>query len=143
MKITRTILTTLLLCAFSATAQPLAVTHSEGAASSISIKNASKFIMLPVAHGVPISQIGILCDDKPTQGRPINISLARSRVDYYVPIKMEDLGLEGKALSLKFHNIPSDALCWSKIEASDSFTPDLNEPYRPIYHHTPPLRLGE
>ncbi len=100
-----------------------------------------KCLLLPVQESAEIANIKVIADNK--QVKALNVRLAKDRVDYYVPLYMDEFaGLKGLALDIHVNGDYSkeglDALaCWKNMKFSDSFDMTNREQYRPVYHHTP------
>lgn len=93
-----------------------------------------KFLLLPVEDAAPEAKIQLIADGKPI-GEPINVRLAQSKTNYWVPIPIE--AYKGKKIGLKFAVVKSDDLSLKEIKQSDTYDFNYNEAFRPIYHFTP------
>ena len=106
------------------------------------IQQDGKCLLLPVQESAEMSNIKVIAGNK--QVKAINVRLAMNKVDYYVPLYLDEFNGE-KTLALDIHvngNYRNDGgistfTCWKNIKATDSFDTENREQYRPIYHHTP------
>ena len=106
------------------------------------IQQDGKCLLLPVQESAEMSNIKVIAGNK--QLKAINVRLAMNKVDYYVPLYLDEFNGE-KTLALDIHvngNYRNDGgistfTCWKNIKATDSFDTENREQYRPIYHHTP------
>ncbi len=101
----------------------------------------SKYLILPVQESNDDARINVLVDGK--LDRTINVRLAKSKVDYYVPFDVEPY--KGHSLALTVTTSQGrnsvreakDDACWKNICMADTFDVSNREKYRPAYHHTP------
>ena len=106
------------------------------------IQQDGKCLLIPVQESAEMSNIKVIAGNK--QMKSLNVRLAMNRVDYYVPLYLDEFNGE-KTLALDIHvngNYRNDGgistfTCWKNIKATDSFDTENREQYRPIYHHTP------
>ena len=61
------------------------VRHLASEQNIISVKDASKFLLLPVQDNAPEARVITVTADNMPVGVAANVRLARERVDYYVP----------------------------------------------------------
>lgn len=100
-----------------------------------------KYIIFPIEEAAPESQLRVIVDN--TQHQLLNIRLALTHVDYYVPFCLDQY--RGHDLSLFTHiNIDrrnrggvGSEICLHDIRLADTFDTTNCEKYRPEYHHTP------
>ena len=100
-----------------------------------------KYLLLPIEEAAPESQIRIVADN--TQLRQLNVRLALSKIDYYVPLELDEF--RGKHVDLYTHiNIDRSnrggvgtEICLQNIKLSNTFDSANREKFRPAYHHTP------
>ena len=100
-----------------------------------------KYIIFPIEEAAPESQLKVIVDN--TQHQLLNIRLALTHVDYYVPFCLDQY--RGHDLSLFTHiNIDrrnrggvGSEICLHDIRLADTFDTTNCEKYRPEYHHTP------
>lgn len=106
------------------------------------IQQNGKCLLLPVQESAEMSNIKVIAGNK--QVKSLNVRLAMNKVDYYVPLYLDEFNGE-KTLALDIHvngNYRNDGgistfTCWKDIKTTDSFDTANREQYRPIYHHTP------
>ena len=110
------------------------VRHLANEQNIVSLSAAKKYLLLPVEDNAPEGKVYIIVDNN-RQGEEINIRLARKQVDYYVPLDLS--AFAGKAVAIDIQGTPSSAICWKKLQFSDTFDLTNREKFRPVYHHTP------
>lgn len=101
-----------------------------------------KCLLLPVQESAEMSNIKVIAGNK--QMKSLNVRLAMNKVDYYVPLYLDEFN-EEKTLALDIHvngNYRNDGgistfTCWKNIKNAESFDTTNREQYRPLYHHTP------
>ena len=93
-----------------------------------------KYLLVPIEDRGPESHIYIEVDGK-TVGPQLNIRVAQTKVDYWMPVNVEQY--KGKQLALVFTYIKKEDVGYSQIKQSDDYHFDYNEKYRPDYHFTP------
>ena len=106
------------------------------------IQQKDKCLLLPVQESAEMSNIKVIAGNK--QMKSLNVRLAMNKVDYYVPLYLDEFN-EEKTLALDIHvngNYRNDGgistfTCWKNIKNADSFDTKNHEQYRPLYHHTP------
>lgn len=106
------------------------------------IQQKDKCLLLPVQESVEMSNIKVIAGNK--QMKSLNVRLAMNKVDYYVPLYLDEFN-EEKTLALDIHvngNYRNDGgistfTCWKNIKNAESFDTKNREQYRPLYHHTP------
>lgn len=107
----------------------------------VRIKGESKYLLLPVQESNDDAQVNVLVDGN--LDRTINVRLAKSKVDYYVPfdltpyrgrnIVMNIVTSQGRTSVRE----AKDDACWKNLTLSDTLDTTNREKYRPVYHHTP------
>lgn len=112
----------------------LTIRHLANEQNILSVKSATRFVLLPVQDSAPEGKVYVVVDNQAVKG--MNVRMARKKVDYYVPLDLT--GFEGKDLAIDVQNVPQSSLCWKEIKLSDTFDLTNRESYRPVYHHTPP-----
>ena len=106
------------------------------------IQQKGKCLLLPVQESAEMSNIKVIAGNK--QMKSLNVRLAMNKVDYYVPLYLDEFN-EEKTLALDIHvngNYRNDGgistfTCWKNIKNAESFDTTNREQYRPLYHHTP------
>lgn len=107
----------------------------------VRIDTDGKYLILPIQESNDETPVNVIVDGK--LDRTLNIRLAKSKVDYTVPLNLEKYA--GKKLVLMItttqnrssvREIKDDA-CWSNIVVTDTFDTSNREKFRPAYHHTP------
>lgn len=94
-----------------------------------------KYILLPIENDAPETAIRLAVEGKEA-GEPMNIRLAQTQIDYWIPIHIE--AYKGKKVELAFTPIKSTDVGYQQIKQSDVFEYNYDETYRPIYHFSPP-----
>lgn len=100
-----------------------------------------KYLLLPIEDAAPESQVKVIVDN--AQQRHLNIRLALSKIDYYVPISLDEF--RGKNMLLVTHlsvdhsnrGGVGSAIGMQNIRLSDTYDTTNKEKYRPEFHHTP------
>ena len=106
------------------------------------IQQKDKCLLLPVQESAEMSNIKVIAGNK--QMKSLNVRLAMNKVDYYVPLYLDEFN-EEKTLALDIHvngNYRNDGgistfTCRKNIKNAESFDTTNREQYRPLYHHTP------
>lgn len=101
-----------------------------------------KYVLMPVQENAPLAQIRVLADGKLDE--TLNINLADSKIDYYVPLRLDSR--EGKKVLLDIRTNSDrssirdlqEAVWTRELKLSDTFNTENRERFRPLYHHTPP-----
>lgn len=107
----------------------------------VRINGSGKYLMLPVQESNDDARITVLVDGK--IDKTINVRLAKSKVDYYVPFDLTPY--KGHNLLLNIMTTQSrsnireakEDICWKNLTLADTFDTSNREKYRPVYHHTP------
>ena len=100
-----------------------------------------KYLILSVQESNDEATVNVLVDGK--TDKTLSVRLAKSKVDYTVPLKIEDY--KGKKVLLNVVTSQSrssvreakEDACWQNISVSDTFDTSNREKFRPAYHHTP------
>ena len=101
-----------------------------------------KYLLLPVQENAEIASVKVIGNNN--QVKTLNVRLASSHIDYYVPLHLEEFKTQ-KGLMLDIHvggtyrndgELKSFA-CWKNLKFADSFDMTNREQHRPVYHHTP------
>lgn len=100
-----------------------------------------KYLMLPVQETNDEATVNVIVDGK--LDRTLNVRLAKSKVDYTVPLNLEKYA--GKNVVLNIITTQSrssvreakDDACWGNFVVTDTFDTANREKFRPVYHHTP------
>lgn len=100
-----------------------------------------KYLILPVQESNDEAAVGVIVDGK--LDRTLNVRLAKSKVDYTVPLNLEKYAGKNVVLNItttqgrsSVREAKEDA-CWSNFAVTDTFDTSNREKYRPAYHHTP------
>lgn len=100
-----------------------------------------QYVLLPVEESAENAHIRVLRGGEML--KEFNCRLAINKVDYYVPLDMQQLGEDDVVLDIVFpeNRRSSGSLmgfaCWTKMKESDVFDVSNRESLRPVYHHTP------
>lgn len=101
----------------------------------------SKYLLLPVQESNDDARINVLVDGR--LDKTINVKLAKSKVDYYVPFDLSSYKGHEVAMNIVTTQGRStlreakDDACWKNMTLSDTFDTTNREKHRPVYHHTP------
>ena len=101
----------------------------------LSFDATQKYILLPIEDEASETKIQLWVASEKI-GEPIDVRLAKSKIDYWMPIPIEDY--KGKNIELTFSPMQSTDMGYQQIKQSDVFEFNKDETYRPIYHFTPP-----
>lgn len=107
----------------------------------VRVTGEGKYLLLPVQESNDDARINVLIDGH--FEKTINVRLAKSKVDYFVPfdlspykghnVVMNVVTTQGRSTVRE----AKDDACWKNIALSDTFDTANKEKYRPAYHHTP------
>lgn len=107
----------------------------------VRVTGEGKYLLLPVQESNDDARISVLVDGK--LDKSINVKLAKSKVDYFVPfdlspykgheVVMNIITTQGRSTVRE----AKDDACWKNMALSDTFDTANREKYRPAYHHTP------
>lgn len=134
-------LATSLLSATVSAADGVEVSHLGVNNTLVRITGAGKYLLLPVQESNDDAKVSVLADGKIE--KTINVRLAKSKVDYFVPFDLDPY--RGYDILLNIvttqnrSNIreAKDDACWKNLTLADTFDTTNREKYRPAYHHTP------
>lgn len=144
-----------LLVGVSAEALPadrcLKIEHLSPANKLVRISSGHKYLLLPIQESSNTSFVRLLANGRAEE--KLNIRLAQSKVDYYVPLDLSayadaeialliDLPSEQTGSSLltptTLHSTDETTVMWDSLKISDTFDITNREKFRPRFHHTPP-----
>lgn len=137
MKKVMTTIAAAVLMAISAQAQVQPMVLGENHAM-LRVEQGTKYLLLPVQEKEENAHIAVL-DGRNEMVKRLNVRLAVDKVDYYVPLEIE----QAQLLDITFHGdrrttgAVKDFACWKEMKYSDTFDTTNREKYRPAYHHTP------
>ena len=100
-----------------------------------------RFLMLPIEEKAPEAVIKVVKDTKSEQ--TINVRLAMTKVDYYVPFDLLPYRNHNLLLSIRMNidrntgRSQQSEICWTKMHIADTIDTSNAEPMRPSFHHTP------
>ncbi|MEE3448397.1 MAG: DUF4980 domain-containing protein, partial [Bacteroidales bacterium] len=126
-------------CMLSATAQQTFFTGGKHAI--IKDKAQKKIMLLPVQEDKDGANIQVMYNGKTV--KTLNVKLAVDKVDYYVPLSIEDFNGKNLVFDIEFWGGEKKTedvknyLCWKQIKQADSFDTQNTEKFRPEYHHSP------
>lgn len=107
----------------------------------VRVEKPSPIILLPVQESAPMATVRLLSDGRLTE--TINVPLAGSRVDYFVPVYLNDRQNSDVLLDIRtnYNRTNSrelkDAVWTQELAVADTFDTSNREKFRPAYHHTP------
>jgi len=110
------------------------VIHLGGGSSLIHSTVHANFLLLPIEEGAVESKLNLIVNNIAVKA--INVHLAVSKVDYYVPVDLTEYN--NQSIVFSFQNVSESAVCWKEIKMSDEFNTKDSDPFRPVYHFTPP-----
>lgn len=134
-------LATSLLTATASAADGVEVSHLGVNNTLVRITGAGKYLLLPVQESNDDAKVSVLADGKIE--KTINVRLAKSIVDYFVPLDLAPYRGHDILLNIvttqNRSNIreAKDDACWKNLTLSGTFDTTNREKYRPAYHHTP------
>ena len=107
----------------------------------IRINEQSKYLLLPIQDNGEEATVNIVANGK--QERSFSARLAKTRVDYTVPLDLTPF--MGKEVVLNIISSQSRATvreaqqdaCWRNFVLADTFNTANREKFRPAFHHTP------
>ena len=107
----------------------------------VRLTSEGKYLLLPVQESNDDAIINVIVDGE--LDRKIHVRLAKSKVDYTVPLDIERYKGHNVVLNIvttqdrsSVRDAKEDA-CWNRFEVTDSFDTSNREKFRPAYHHTP------
>ncbi len=107
----------------------------------VRVTGEGKYLIVPVQEANDEAIVKVIVDGKLEQ--TLNIRLAKSKVDYTVPIHLDEY--KGKDVVLNvvtqqgrasIRDAKTDA-CWENFSVTDTFDTTNTERFRPRFHHTP------
>lgn len=119
----------------------VAVSHLGTNNTLVRVESEGRYLLMPVQESNDDATVNVLVDGK--LDRTIYVRLAKSKVDYTVPLDIERYkGHEVVLNVVTSQNRASvreakDDACWSNFAVADTFDTANREKYRPAYHHTP------
>lgn len=107
----------------------------------VRVTEMGKYIILPVEESADEATVNVIVDGK--LEKTINMRLAKSKVDYTVPLNIKKYA--GKSVLLNAITSQGrssireaqEDVCWRDIAVADTFDTSNREKFRPLYHHTP------
>ena len=131
----------MLLTAQASAADGVKVDHLGVNNTLVRITGDGKYLMLPVQESNDDDRIDVLVDGK--KDRTINVRLAKSKVDYFVPFDLTPYKDRDVILNIvtvqgrsNIREAKADA-CWKNLTLADTFDTTNRERFRPVYHHSP------
>lgn len=107
----------------------------------VRVTGEGKYLILPVQESNDEAAVNIIVDGK--LDRTLSVRLAKSKVDYTVPLNLERYAGKNVVLNITttqnrstVREAKEDA-CWSNFAVTDTFDTTNREKFRPAYHHTP------
>lgn len=107
----------------------------------VRVTGEGKYLILPVQESNDEAAVNIIVDGK--LDRTLSVRLAKSKVDYTVPLNLEKYAGKNVVLNITttqnrstVREAKEDA-CWSNFAVTDTFDTTNREKFRPAYHHTP------
>ncbi len=107
----------------------------------VRVEGDSRYLLMPVQEANEDARINVLVDGK--LDRTIFVRLAKSKVDYQVPLDLEKYKGHKVVLNIltsqdrsSVREASNDA-CWQNFALADTFDTVNREKYRPAFHHTP------
>lgn len=92
------------------------------------------YLLIPIEDNAPETKVQIVVE-KENIGVPIDIRIAQSTIDYWIPIDVSSF--QNKEITLLFPFINQAEIGISQIKQSDSFDYEYSETYRPEFHFSP------
>lgn len=119
----------------------LRIQHLGNNNTLVRVEGEGRYILFPVQESIDDADVKILVDADAE--KTIKVKLAKTRVDYYVPLDLS--AYKGHKVALSIVTVQNrtsvreagDDVCWKDIRLSDTFDTSNREKYRPAYHHTP------
>ena len=101
---------------------------------TVSFDATDKYLLVPIEDEGPHSKVQLQVDGQ-NIGVPMNIRVAQTKIDHWVPINIEQY--KGKTVNLVFDHVKRSDIGFAQIKQSNNFDYDYNEKYRPLYHFSP------
>lgn len=101
----------------------------------------ARWLLMPVQESNDDASVNVIVDGK--LDRTIYVRLAKSKVDYAVPLDIERYRGHDVVLNIVTSQNRStvreakEDVCWNSFATSDTFDTANRERFRPAYHHTP------
>lgn len=133
---------TVLAGAYSATAgNGVEVEHLGTNNTLVRVTADGKYLLLPVQESNDEATVNVIADGN--LDKTINVRLAKTKVDYTVPLSLEKY--KGKDVLLNVVTSQNRATvreakedaCWNNFSVTDTFDTTNREKFRPAFHHTP------
>ncbi len=125
----------------AAAAGGIEVNHLGTANTLVRVSGDARYLMLPVQESNDDARVNVLVDGR--LDRTIYVRLAKSKVDYSVPLDLAPYRGHNVALDIVTSQNRSnvreakDDACWSAFSLADTVSTANTEKFRPAYHHTP------
>ncbi len=117
------------------------VDHLTANNTLVRLDSLSRYLLMPVQEAYDDATVNILVDGK--LEKTIYVRLAKSKVDYSVPLDLSEYAGHNVALNVitsqnrsTVREAQGDA-CWDNFQLTDTIDVANVEKYRPAYHHTP------
>ena len=107
----------------------------------VRVEGDGRYLMMPVQESVDDAKVNLLVDGK--LERTFYVRLAKSKIDYSVPLDLEPYKGHNVVLEINANNEYSplgevkEQASWNSFTLADSFDTTNSEKFRPAYHHTP------
>lgn len=102
---------------------------------TMNFKVDKKYILIPIEEKAPELRVSISVDGVPTSSAYNFIRFAQTKVDYYVPIDVEQY--KGKNVEICLDQVKEEYLGLKEVNQSDEYDFNYNEKFRPTYHFSP------
>lgn len=132
---------TALCCPTSAQQTNVQVNYLGANNTIVKVNANSRYLLMPIGEQAPETHINVLINGNIDQ--QINVRLAQSKIDYYVPFDLEKYKGKRIVLDISTGNDRTNVrdtredVCWKKFKLSNTFDSANIEKYRPAFHHTP------
>lgn len=133
----------LFMCSLQLPAQKIDIEPLSGENTLVRIaaSRQSRYLLLPIEEKAPEAIVKIISGN--SLSRTINVRLALDKVDYFVPLDLQEWKGEDIKLMIRLfvdrtngRDVHSE-ICWTKMKLSDNFDKENKEKLRPSFHHTP------
>ena len=107
----------------------------------VRLEKEGKYLVMPVQESNDEATVNVLVDGR--LERTIYVRLAKSKVDYTVPLDIEKYKGHDVILNVVTSQNRAtvreakDDACWSNFAVCDTFDVSNHEKFRPAFHHTP------
>ena len=102
---------------------------------SFSVTASKNYLLIPAEDGGESSMLSVFSGDQNILTVPQQISPARKKIDYYIPIDIS--GVNRGKLSVQITSVKKDDVIWGNISQADEYVFTYDEPYRQLWHMTP------